>query len=405
MPEASYMDIMKGMLNAPTSQAAQGADPSKADHGKFNVAKTPETEAEGQIIEKSHGEYMVEAFPDSVKRKEVSDLMHAELDRMKVGTGDITSLLQSTLSKRNELLQFTDTPFSDFMALYEGTREYLSDWLLREKHKTFSGLASRVNPEADITALNPVAPTWHQNVNVLQFVGDPAEASFIADAQADQQDNADLMQQIIDPVLESIRQRWEYDALLGQRQVNPTPPNVTQMGGVIEATQTLTYDMGPSPTSVTETKLEEYNKALGMVKSMSSQKAIFTTYETVGDIRDIMIERFSGNNPKSFMDANSVLATKMKTMGLNADGIYQPVAGPPIPVIQCDKLVNTMLMMILDPKLMPKWVYFKLLGTIGPWLFTDYKKLSKIFNTKFVMDGRSMDRGPEKGRAVITNVK
>lgn len=378
---------------------------AEIQRGQFNNAQAKPDQPELVPVVKSHRQMMYESFPDGSARKRVEDSIKASLQSNKVDTSDIGSFLQSTLAPnaREVLVMNEDTPASNIVSAYTNQELYATDWLYLERTRKFSGLAARRNPEdRTMTDAASVAPTYDNDVNVVEFVGENVEVSFMADSQASQQQSVDLMRQQVVPVLNSINRRWEYDLLYGILQPNPKPPNIPQFGGILEQIVTNVDDSGSA--AVVEEQLEAINKTLGDVAGMGKQKMFLTSYLTTGTIRDIMIERYNGNNPRSFQEANAILAGKFNDVRVRADQVYEPIAGPPIPVVQSDLLQNVLIAFILDPELMPNWVRFRFKGNAGPQMFMNYDKQTRLIDGQFILEGRSVDRGPEHTKAKQTRV-
>lgn len=353
---------------------------------------------------KTHGELMLEAFPDGKERERMSNIWKAELTRNKISTIDIQSFLQATLSVNETFVMNEDTPVSNLISLYGRNDLFATSWIYVERTRKFTGMATRMNPENrnGITTVPVVAPTYLKNLQAVQFAAVNVEVSFMAQAQAEQQQNVDLMQQQVTPGLNAINQRWEQDLIHGERQLDPEPPNVPAMGGIIEQIVTHIDDSGNA--AVQEDQLETIHKSLNDEAGQGKQHLILTSYNTTGTVRDIMINRYNGNNPRSFQEANAALASKFVGVKVNADQIYEPIVGKPIPVVCSDKMDNILIMLVLDPEMMPNWVRFKFKGQAGPQMFVNYDHLTRLVDGGIILEGRSLDRGPEQTRHLETGV-
>lgn len=375
-----------------------GATPD-IQRGQFNLGAQGSSQPQEPLtpIVCTHKQMMYEAFPDSAARSRVSKMIKAELQSRKVDVQDIDSFLQSTLAPnaREVLVMNTDTPVSNLIAAYTQLELYATDWLYIMRTRKFSGLATRVNPEDRTTTSNAVKQAvYGKEVQVISFAGDPVEVSFMASSQASQQQSVNLMQQQVTPVLNSLALRWEYDVINSMIQPNPVPPNITAMQGILAHIETNVDDSGNA--AILEAQLEAIVKAIFDVVGYGKQLIFITSYLTTGTIRDIMIERYNGNNPRSFQEANAVLAGKFSDVRVRADQVYEPIAGNPIPVIQSGNLTNTLVCLVLEPELMPNWVRFRFRGNAGPQMFMNYDKATQMVDGQFIMEGRTVDLGPEQ---------
>lgn len=404
MPNEELQEIAKVFEGA--ARAIQNISPNPdPQSSQFNKGSdTPAPQGGGEVMLKTHGQLMLEAYPDGQTRERMSNMIKAELERQKINTGDIQSFLQATLSVNETFVMNEDTPVSNIISLYGRNDLFADSWIYIERTRKFSGMAPRMNPEdkAGVTAVQTMAPTYHKNLQAVQFAAANVEVGFMAQAQAGQQQNVDLMQQQVTPVLNAINQRFEYDAIHGEHQLDPTVPNIPAMGGIIEQIVTNIDDSGNM--AILEEQVEAIHKALNDVAGQGKQHLIVTSYNTTGSLRDIMLQRYNGNNPRSFQEANAVLASKFQNVKVTADQVYEPIAGRPIPVVCSDKLVNTLIMFVLDSEMMPNWVRFQFKGQAGPQMFVNYDHLTRLVEGGIILEGRSLDRGPEQTRHLETGV-
>jgi hypothetical protein len=320
--------------------------------------------------------------------------------RQKTGSGDVTSLLVTSISERDVYIRNEETQLLNLMNSYNGPKLEVKDWAYRIPERRNQGPASRLNPESSPLTTTAKSTLRSEKYNTLAFWGDPVTTSIVSEAMVRNQTGIDIQQQDIDDEMLNIRKAKNYDYWNGIEQKSFAPQNIPVVGGLLSRIFTNNYNAGAA--NLTDTGLQTAASAIGSAIGQSTGlKVLFTDNTQVGAVRAFEIARYSGNNPMAFWEYNKTIAQKFAAYNINFDRIYDSLYGP-IPVLHDKDLpAGYAVMMTLDPAYMVREAGFKIGGQFGPWSFIRVQYDLK--NTEFILDGSTLDDPAEEAKAVIYN--
>ena len=386
--------------------SANPADAGSQTSGKAGTAEGAtnfEMRGNGQIA-KTYLEGMIATHKDGTRRANIMGVIKSFVaEVLKLGTTDISSLFTTSISSRQSFLRNPETPLLNLIEMAPGEQFVVDDWLYRiTERRRGADLASQVNPEDNIsTVLHQTV--YSEKYNVLAFWGDPVSVTFIARAQAGQQNpTIDLLRREMDDEVRAIRRRKNFDYWNSVLQANFTPPNVTTVGGIIS--RILTNNLACGGMDLSEALLEAAILLIADQIGYSGQKLLFTDSTQVGSVRLIEINRYGGNNPVAFEQYNQMLAADFAKYKMLIDRIFEPNIGPVIPVCHDRQMPNNQsVLMSIDPDYCVKEAKFKIGDEFGPWMFV--RPVYNLNETVFVMDGATLDDPAEETKVLLDNHK
>lgn len=320
--------------------------------------------------------------------------------REKIGTGDVTSLLTTSISERDVYIRSVQTPLLNFMDSM-GPKLVVNDWTYKISERRGPGMASRVNPETGALSRVNKATARTEKYNQLAFWGDPVQTSIISREMVEQQRGINIHQQDVDAEYDAIRIAKEYDFWNGVEQRSFAAYNVPVVGGLLSRTFTNNTNAGGGV--VTDAELQALCTQIGDFTDQGELKLAFGDINSAVAIRAMEITRFNGNNPMSFYQYNQIMAQKWASYGLNIDQMYYPVIGPPVPFLHTKYLPAGYIYIItVNPNFVPREAGFKIGGEFGAWLFA--KVNYEFVDTSFVLDGGTIDDPAEECRGSLFNV-
>lgn len=358
--ELFYEDIAKQFAGpSPVGAAAAGADVtaghSAAMQGQGNWQRA-----------KSYGESMLDSYPDGTKRHVLNSIIKSYLlYKSKLGTGDVSGLLNTSISPRFTFIRKTETIGLNIVESIPGPMLVVNDWTRRIVDRHIGTVrAGKINPEA--VPLNPalLQTVRSQKLNTLAFYGDAVAASFVAQSMVGQQQpGTNLLQEETDAEMQRMRNALNYDIWNSIEQSNFTPPNVTEFGGLISRIVTNTDDLGGADIDADD--LEEMSNTIEGVVS-GAKKLVVSNRRQVGNVRTIEVARYGGQTPLSYI----AWADRLRTEFLvPVDKMFEPSTGPAIGCVHDDDIGNNVLMMSIEPEHAPRLAYFLIDGQPGPHLF------------------------------------
>lgn len=394
-----YSDISKQFAaQPPVGAAGAGADLTEG-HGDGTQAQAAGPRAA------TFGEQLRDTYRDGAQRQAIlNGVKSFMLEKALMGTGDVTSLLTTSISPRFNFLRKEETPLLNLLESIPGPMLTIDDWVRRIVDRTLgTQYASDINPEQVPLSPALLQTVRTQKLQTLQFWGDPVAVSFVAQSQVGQQQpGIDLLQEEVDAELLRIRKAMNKGYWQNIEQTNYTPPNVTKLGGLISRTVTNTDNLGGA--DITADDMELYNDTIDQVVG-SVQKFLFANRTQMGSIRTIEIARYGGNQPVAYMEWVRAMKDQIMNFSIPVDRVYEPNIGPAIPCAHDDDLpTGTAFLMAVDPRYVPRPVNFMLRGQVGPWLFvkpplsTSYELRESVL----VMHGGTIDDPAESTRQLIT---
>lgn len=351
---------------------------------------------------KSFGESMYESHPDSMRRNNIQKTLNSFLlDKMKLGTTDIGALLVTSISPRMAFIRNEETPLLNLFESAPGPELLVDDWQYRVVERRQGTVrASQVNPEASPLTTTTLQSVRTEKFNTLGFWGDPISVSFVATAQAEQQQGVNLLRQEMDSQVLRIRKRMNYDYWNSVRQQSFAPQNTPAIGGLISRITTNTDSIGG--IDLTALLLEGYNALVGAQVGFNVQKMLFGDPRQMGAVRTIEIARYGGSNQTSYLEWNRVMKEQFSQYRVPVDRVYEFNIGPAMPVAHDTDLPSGVAVILtINPDYIPRPVNFQIGGQVGPWMFV--RPVYDLKETVFVLNGGTLDDPAEETRVLIQN--
>lgn len=399
-PDTFYSDLQKKFSDI----SASGGSATTATAGKDASAERGNWE--GNQRKSQHNAPVMRfgkalsLMTDTAERNLAKEAIEA-FARAKTGSGDVTSLLTTSISERDAYIRNDETPFLNFLESFGPLT--VNDWTYRIPERRAMGPAARINPESQALARNFKASSRTQRTNTLAFWGDPVRTSVVSREMVSQQGGPDIHQQDIDGEYVAIRQAKEYDYLNGIEQRSFAPYNVPVVGGLLS--RIYTHNVNATSGTVTDSELAGLLTAIGTGIGQGQYKVAFTDVANIAAVRAIEIGRYNGNNPMAYKDYNASLAAQYSQYKIPIARLFDPAIGPPLPLVHTSYLpAGYMIVITVNPAYVPREARFKIGGEYGPHLFVKTGYELEFYDTAFVIDGGTLDDPGEETRGVLYNL-
>lgn len=318
------------------------------------------------LVSKPLGQVLKEQFGGEYRANEALKSAIFKDEKLKaLGTVDIGALRLVSISERTPVKRNEDTLWLNFLESKEDAKT-ITDYQYRIKERDIlTDVAPIVN--IDSTTIFPVLQSAYiQRYNTLTTVGNSLKVSFGAMNLAEQQANVDLMEEQMDDEILRIRRTFSTILMNNSEQVVESPSALPQMGGFYTRSVLNPQNAGGSnfTNTLLQTGINTINKALGVV---GRKLMLWTNPNQLSVIRDLMINRFPGENSGAFdMSQATLNAQRLAKYNVPVDMLYKAYPGGSIPVVY-DYQMADQTAILFDANL-PRLARFKMDGQVGPFV-------------------------------------
>lgn len=302
----------------------------------------------GELVAKSVYERLSETM-GATKAMQVINNVIAPVAAKSMGTVDIVPL------------RAVDLPDSIAMQYNEEVR--FLDWLKAKPNRPITDYQLKIIEERigtqtsslinlDSTTLpNNVQANFSQRFNTLTCTGDTIQISFLADNinNLQQIGNVSLFENQVAMEAVRIRRKMNQTLLSNTEVVAEAPPIVPQLGGFI--TRSTNGPIACSNSNLTNALLQQGVDQIATYFGSMGQLALFCNKAQMAVIRDLMINRFPGENSATHVQLmrEGLASVGQAARGLMTNVVYQPYPGMFIPVYyDQDMPANTALLFKVD---------------------------------------------------------
>lgn len=322
-------------------------------------------------------------------------IMEKILPKLKsIGTVDVAALRVVSLADRVAVQRNAETRFLDWLEA-RGPAKQLTDYQYRIIER-FIGTqySGPFNVDASSLPAN-VQSSYGQRYNTLTAIGDTLKPSFMAQNITNMQDVAgeNLFEAQMDDEIVRIRKGMNRMLLSNTEVVSESPASVPQLGGMITRSTNAPIAMGGS--NFTNALLQQGVDQIAALYGYD-QLALFVTKGQMAVIRDLMINRFPGENSATHLE---LMRSLNPNLGLPTNVVYMPYPGVVIPVYyDLDMPANTQLLLKAD---LPRLARMKFDGSNGPLALA--RPESTLFDLVLVFDLFTLDDPLVSSRVVYQN--
>jgi hypothetical protein len=314
-----------------------------------------------------------------------------------IGTTDIASLRLVSLSDRTVVRRNEDTKWLNFLEM-RGDMPSILDYQYRIKERD---IVTDTAPVVNIDSLSlfpQIQSVYNQRYNTLTTVGNTLRVSFMASSIAEQQADVNVLEEQIDDEIVRIRRTFNRLLMNNTEIVSELPGNVPQMGGFLTRSTLNTINCGGS--NLTNTYLQSAINTIESLVGLTKQLVLWVTPGQLPVVRDLMINRFPGQNSESFYNSlDRLTREQMTNYHLPVQVVYEGYPGGSIPVVHDQQMVaNTCLMFIGE---YPRMARFKMDGQIGPFVLA--RPEQTLYEVVAVFDIATMDDPGQWSRIQFTN--
>lgn len=353
----------------------------------------------GELTAKPLMQGLVEQFGSFQKAQTVMN--EIVIPRLKaLGTVDIAALRLVSLSDRVVVKRNEETQFLNFLESKDSMPPIL-DYQYRIKERDIlTDNATLVN--IDSTSLPPfptIQSAYNQRYNTLTTVGNTLKVSFMASAIAEQQSDVNILEEQIDDQIVRIRRTFNRILLSNTEQVAEAPGVVPQLGGFVTRSTLNTLNAGGS--NLTNTLIQTATNTIGTQLGYAHQFMIWGTPGQEPVVRDLMINRFPGQNSEAFYQSlDRLRRMQMETYQVKTQTVYQAYPGGAMPFVYDTQMpANTALLFVGE---FPRLARFKMDGQVGPFVLA--RPEQTLYELVAVFDICTLDDPLQVSRVQITNL-
>lgn len=355
----------------------------------------------GQLVAKSIMECLLENTGGN--QAAAMELMSKSLAPVlkQIGSVDVMALRLVTLSDRVATQYNPETRFLNFLEA-KNSSQPLNDYQLRIiEQNIVTNYASPFNMDA-ASLPGQVQSQWIQRYNTATAIGDTIKDSYMAQnllSLQGQPQGTSQFEREVDLEIIRIRKGMNRTLLANVEVVSEAAGQIPQLGGFI--TRSTNAPISAGGGNFTNALLQQGMDQIAALYGYD-QCALFVTKGQMAVIRDLMINRFPGENSATFREnmAGMFSAVDPDAKGLQTNVCYMPYPGMVIPVYyDLDMPANTAIMFKAD---FPRLARMKFGGSTGPHLLM--RPEATLFDLALVFDLYSLEDGQVNSRVQFTNL-
>jgi len=340
---------------------------------------------------------LAEQFGGYAKANEV--IKSTMLPQLKsLGTVDISALRLVSLSDRVAVRRNDETKFLNWLES-KGDFPSITDYQFRIKERDIvTDTASKFNIDGALPA--NVQSAYNQRYNTLTTVGDTLKISFMLSSIAEQQSDVNVLQDQIDDEIVRIRRTMSNMLLSNTEQISEVVGNVPQLGGFITRSTLNSVNAGGS--NLTNTLIQNAVNTIALQLGYGGHQ--FLLWTTVGQlpvVRDLMINRFPGENSATWMQSlGQNFRNQLVNYSVATEVAYVAYPGGVIPCVYDTQMpANSALIFCGE---IPRMARFKMDGQTGPFVLA--RPEPTLYELLCVFDIFTLDDPLQVSRVSITNL-
>jgi len=356
----------------------------------------------GQMVAKS----VVECLMENTGNNPAAAMELLEKSLMpvikQIGTVDIAALRIVTLSDRVAVQKRTETRFKDFLDAKNSSAN-LKDYQYRIIERNIGTQAADLFNMDSATLPAVLQSNYVQRYNTATAVGNTLKISYMAQNIAGLQGNAgdsSLFEDQVDDMITRILVKENQTLLSNVEVIAETAGQVPQLGGFI--TRSTANPISAGGGNFTNSLLQQGVDTIGALYNSMTQMALFCTKGQMAVIRDLMINRFPGENSATFRENVRAMYGSVDGVakGLDTDVCYMPYPGVVVPVYyDYDMPANTAILFKAD---FPRVARMKFNGANGPHLLA--RPEATLFDLALIFDLFSLDDPQINSRVVYSSL-
>jgi len=352
---------------------------------------------QGELIAKPFMQSLVDNFGSFQKAQQV--LKERIIPHLKaVGTTDIASLRLVSLSDRTVVRRNEETKWLNFLEM-RGDMPPILDYQYRIKERDIiTDTAPVVNIDS-LTLFPQIQSAYNQRYNTLTTVGNTLRVSFMASNIAEQQSDVNILEEQIDDEIIRIRRTFSKIMMSNTEQVSEAPGVTPQMGGFL--TRSILGTLNAGGSNLTNTLIQTAVNSIGTQIGFDHQFVLWVTPGQLPVVRDLMINRFPGQNSEAFYATlNRNMREQLDNYRIPTQVVYEAYPGGSIPVIFDQQMVaNTALLFVGS---FPRMARFRMDGQFGPYVLA--RPEQTLYEVVAVFDICTIDDPLQLSRVQITNL-
>lgn len=284
----------------------------------------------GELVSKSVVEKLAEQFGPKQADYIIKNIMAPSLKS--IGTVDIMPLRAVDLPSSVARQYNAETRFSDW--LYQKPVRQINDYQMKIIENYIGTQTSGLFNLDTLTLPNNVQSSFGQRFNTLTCTGDTIQISYLAQNINNLQGIGDVSLFENEVAMEAVRiARKKNQMFLVNTEVLPeTQGFVPQLGGFI--TRSTNGPIACGGSNLTNALLQQGVDQIASVFGSTEQLALFCNKAQLAVIRDLMINRFPGENSATHLQLmrETLAGVGEGGRGLLTNVVYSPYPGNYIPV-------------------------------------------------------------------------
>ena len=356
----------------------------------------------GEMVAKSIPELLAERVGANQAEFIIKNVMAPSLKSM--GTVDIVPLRAVDLPDSVAMQYNEETRFRDFL-LTKPVRQ-INDYQLKIIEERIGTQTSSLINLDNTTLPSNVQAAFSQRFNTLTCTGDTVQLSYLAQNINNLQNigNVALFENQV--AMQAVRiKRTENQKLLSNTEViAEAPPIVPQLGGFI--TRSTNGPIACGGSNLTNALLQQgIDQIAGYFGSMG-QLALFCNKAQLAVIRDLMINRFPGENSSVHLELmrSTLAGVGQSARGLMTNVVYSPYPGAYLPVyFDQDMPANTAILFKTDGGANPQMAGMSFDGQ-NTGVHIAMRPYAPMFDLALVFSLFSLHDPLVEGRVVFQNV-
>lgn len=357
---------------------------------------------QGGLVAKSLIQSMAETLGAQKAQEIIKNVMIPSIKAM--GTVDIAPLRAVDLPDSIAMQYNEETRFLDWLKV-KPTRSIVDYQLKILEERIGTQTSSLFNLDSTTLPSN-VQANFGQRFNTLTCTGDTVQISFLAQNinNLQQIGNVDLFENQVAMEAVRIKRKMNQTLLSNTEIVVEAPPLVPQLGGFI--TRSVNGPIACGGSNLTNALLQQGIDQIATYFGSMGQLALLCNKAQLAVIRDLMINRFPGENSATHLELmrQTLAGVGQEARGLMTNVVYSPYPGAYLPVyFDQDMPANTALLFKTDGGAAPQLAGMSFDGqTFGTHIAM--RPYAPMFDLALVFELYSLHDPLVEGRVVFQNV-
>lgn len=357
---------------------------------------------QGGLVAKSLIQSMAETLGAQKAQEIIKNVMIPSIKAM--GTVDIAPLRAVDLPDSIAMQYNEETRFLDWLKV-KPTRSIV-DYQLKIIEERIGVQTSSLFNLDSTTLPSNVQANFGQRFNTLTCTGDTVQISFLAQNinNLQQIGNIDLFENQVAMEAVRIKRKMNQTLLSNTEIVVEAPPLVPQLGGFI--TRSTNGPIACGGSNLTNALLQQGIDQIATYFGSMGQLALLCNKAQLAVIRDLMINRFPGENSATHLELmrQTLAGVGQEARGLMTNVVYSPYPGAYLPVyFDQDMPANTALLFKTDGGAAPQLAGMSFDGqTFGTHIAM--RPYAPMFDLALVFELYSLHDPLVEGRVVFQNV-